>query len=296
MPMNDLSGYQRHIDACNPVVEETFVPWSVAGKVVGWLRPALAERIQQDEDLFEEQDGGLSMCASLNTFEARSDALHRLAQRLAEEGNIGPLMGELYPVTPDARAEAVCAIDRSAGAYFGIRAFGQHLNAYVRRGSEIWMWIGRRAMDRLVFPGHLDNMVAGGLPYQASLQENLLKEAWEEAALPAVLARKSRSVSVVTYNRVAKRGYRPDVLYCYDLELSEGFQPQNTDGEVEEFMLLPIEEVARLVRETDEFKLNCNLVIIDFLIRHGYIEPHHPGYLELSLGLRRPLAAPSARL
>lgn len=35
-------------------------------------------------------------------------------------------------------------------------------------------------------------------------------------------------------------------------------------------MRLPISEVARLVRETTDFKTNCNLVIIDFLIRHGY--------------------------
>jgi len=94
-------------------------------------------------------------------------------------------------------------------------------------------------------------------------------------------------VGVVSYNRVARRGYRPDVLYCYDLELSADFEPRNTDGEVESFSLLPLEEVARLVRETDEFKLNCNLVIIDFLIRHGFLRPDEPEYLQLNLGLRR---------
>ena len=33
------------------------------------------------------------------------------------------------------------------------------------------------------------------------------------------------------------------------------------------------------------FKLNCNLVIIDFLIRHGYISPEHEDYLFLVNGL-----------
>ena len=46
--------------------------------------------------------------------------------------------------------------------------------------------------------------------------------------------------------------------------------PAPADGEVEEFKLLHILEVAKLVRETTDFKTNCNLVIIDFLMRHGY--------------------------
>ena len=290
--MADLTGYWRHINACNPTVDEHFVPWSISGRVVGWVRPWLADRLRQERGCFVASASGLAMHPALNGFGERSEALAGIASRLADEGLITPLMGELYPVTPGGRTEALAAIDRAAGAFFGIRAFGQHLNAYVRRGNELLMWVGRRARDRLVFPGHLDNMVAGGLPSDISLQENLVKEAWEEASLPAELAEKSRAVSVVTYNRVAKRGYRPDVLYCYDLELSEQFEPRNTDGEVEAFMLLPIEEIARLVRETDEFKLNCNLVIMDFLLRYGYIGPEDQGYLDLALGLRQPLRAP----
>lgn len=38
------------------------------------------------------------------------------------------------------------------------------------------------------------------------------------------------------------------------------------DGEVDEFMLRPIEEVAHLVSESTDFKPNCALVIIDFLV------------------------------
>lgn len=104
--------------------------------------------------------------------------------------------------------------------------------------------------------------------------------------MPAELAARARPVSVVNYNAVSARGLKPDVLYCYDLELPADFAPVNTDGEVEEFQLLPIDEVARLVRDTDEFKPNCNLVIADFLVRHGQISPQQPGYLDLLTGLR----------
>ena len=58
------------------------------------------------------------------------------------------------------------------------------------------------------------------------------------------------------------------------------------DGEVESFRRLPVADVAALVADTDEYKDNCNLVIIDFLMRHGHIVPEQPGYLALLAGLR----------
>lgn len=63
--------------------------------------------------------------------------------------------------------------------------------------------------------------------------------------------------------------------------------PHNADGEIAAFELMPVEAVLARVRDTEDFKLNCNLVIIDFLIRHGIIGPDEPDYLELVAGLHR---------
>ncbi|MED6310149.1 MAG: hypothetical protein VX624_09650 [Pseudomonadota bacterium] len=64
------------------------------------------------------------------------------------------------------------------------------------------------------------------------------------------------------------------------------FEPVAADGEVDEFMLWPIEQVAAKVRDTFAFKFNCNLVIIDFLIRHGILDPDsEPDYTDLCRGL-----------
>jgi hypothetical protein len=60
-------------------------------------------------------------------------------------------------------------------------------------------------------------------------------------------------------------------------------------------MLLPIAEVMAIVHDSDQFKLNCNLVIVDFLIRHGLIGPEHEEYLALSSGLRQPPGPPKSR-
>ena len=63
--------------------------------------------------------------------------------------------------------------------------------------------------------------------------------------------------------------------------MPSSFVPENTDGEVDEFMLMSIEEFAELTNNTDEFKDNCNLVNIDLLIRLGVINSTHPDYNEI---------------
>lgn len=285
-----MQAYYRHILACNPPLDEVFLPWRVDRELVGWVRPAFAAQLQDFDGVFEFAADELRLAAGLQGFDRRSASLSAVAQELAGRGVTPPYMNEPYAVTPAGRDAAVCVVDRAAAAHFGVRSFGQHLNGFVRKADgSLHMWLGRRARDRLLFPGALDNMVAGGLPHSLSLEENLVKECAEEAGVPEALARRAVPVSVVSYSRVAERGLRRDALYCYDLELPEDFEPRNTDGEVESFVRLPIEDVAQIVRDTDDFKLNCNLVIIDFLVRHGVIDPDTPGYLDLVLGLRQPL-------
>lgn len=281
--------YLRHIHACNTPVTEPFLPWYLNGDLVGWLRPAFARHLAAYPKVFRMDAGAVHLHPGLTDFAVRSAALAIVAGELAARGVVPRLMDEPYPVTAGGRDQAQCMVDRAVAPFFGVRSFGQHLNGFVRRDGAILMWLGRRARDRLVFPGALDNMVAGGLPHGIALLDNLVKECHEEAGIPAQLARGAQAVGALSYNRVSERGFRPDVLYCYDLELPGDFAPCNTDGEVEEFLLLPLDEVARIVRETDEFKLNCNLVVIDFLIRHGRIGPDAPDYLDLVIGLRRPL-------
>jgi hypothetical protein len=63
--------------------------------------------------------------------------------------------------------------------------------------------------------------------------------------------------------------------------------PRNVDGEVEGFELWPLDRVAAAVRDTDDFKFNVPLVIMDFLVRHGRLRPEDPDYVAIVAGLRR---------
>lgn len=281
-----MCGYLRHIHALNPPITEPLMPWTVAGKTVGWLRPAFVERLLEWPKVFRLDGDEVALNRRLEDFRSRTEALGEVITDLSADGALAPAVDEPYPVTPAGREAALAVVDRAAAAAFGVRAFGQHLNGYVRDGDRWSMWLGRRARDRRIFPGALDQMVAGGLPYGVGLDQNLVKECHEEAGMPPELARQAKPVGAVTYNRMTDKGFRPDVLYCYDLELSPDFRPQNTDGEVEEFLLLPLPQISRIVRESDDFKLNCNLVVIDFLVRHGYLGPDAPEYLDIVQGMR----------
>lgn len=280
--------YLDHIRACNNAKPETMLPFAVAGTEVGRVRPAVAEAAARHDKVFRLDAGGLSLDPHLDAYDARTQAVDGVLRDLGDQGLLLPWRGERYPVVAAWGAEPFLEMERAAVPAFGVRAFGVHVNGYVRReGGGIDMWIGRRGADRAVCPGMLDNMVAGGQPVGLSLAQNVIKEAGEEASVPPALAATAHAVGAVSYVMEADEGLKPDTMFCYDMELPDDFTPVNADGEIAEFYRYPAEEVARIVDTTFEFKFNCNLVIIDFLIRHGVIPPEHPDYMALLSGLRR---------
>lgn len=281
--------FLAQIEECNRWATGDFIPFIVEGEQLGMARREFAEALDGLSDLgdaFLLDQFALHWVSAPSGFSARTEAMQRLCDELIASGLISHRHGEQYPVTPGRREDARFLIDRACAPYFGVRAFGQHLNGFVRRPDGLWMWIARRAADRRVYPNRLDNMVAGGLPWGISLAENVRKECAEEAGMPEHLADRAVPVGAITYCRASKRGLKPDVMYCYDLELPADFEPQCQDGEVAGFELMPIDRVVEIVDNTDAFKLNCNLVIIDFLVRHGVLTPEHPDYLEIVQRLR----------
>jgi isopentenyldiphosphate isomerase len=272
--------YMDHIHTCNDHDLTKFVPFvSKEGKQIGWVRKDHLSLLKTYPQALQVLDGVVQLVAP--------DAMEEVTRSLHEKGVLEHWRNEPYVVNTKYGERSEFVIERCAVPFFGIRAYGVHINGYVRSGDGLKMWIGRRANDRAICPGMLDNMVAGGQPAGLSLMENIIKECAEEANVLEELARTAQSVGLITYTMETDKGIKPDVMFCYDLQVPEGFVPENTDGEVESFELMPIEEVAEIVRDSSEFKFNCNLVIIDFLIRHGVINPDtEPEYEAMVRGLR----------
>ena len=265
--------YLDRVRACQIFDPTAYRPFRVDGRAVGRVPHAFAERLAEFPDVFRVSAEAVELAPELAGPGTRTTAVEAVLRSLAPEGWFRGWRDEPYPVALRFGAAPLLLLERATVPRFGVRGYGLHVNGFVRDGAAIAMWIGTRAADRRVDPGKLDQLVAGGQPAGLSLAENLRKEAAEEAALGEELAARARAASVITYRTERPEGLREDVVFVYDLELPADFRPRNTDGEIARFELMPLDEVAAIVRETDAFKFNCSLVVIDFLLRHGRLDP-----------------------
>jgi hypothetical protein len=176
---------------------------------------------------------------------------------------------ERYSVAAEFDSEPFLTVERAAAPFFGIRTRGAHLTGFVGSGESCHMWISRRAASKPVEPLMLDNLVGGGVGVGFLPRQTILKECDEEAGIPLALAQGAQQRSALLTLHEMPNGVHWEILYAFDLELGPEFKPENRDGEVAEFHLLPVSEVRRLVSETTEFTSDAALVILDFLLRHN---------------------------
>ncbi len=250
-----------------------------------------------DEQIFADLPSDLFI---LNHHNKRVDMTFEITQRLDFEQRLEDFFrsyfvkkglsgwrDEKHAVRKNFADETLFLLERAALSFLGLTGYGVHINGYVRKGDKLLMWVAKRSSTKPTSPGKLDQIAAGGQPYNISVWENVIKECEEEASIPRNLAIKAKPVSCLTYFYDMDIGMRPDVIFNYDLRLPEDFIPHVNDDEVESFQLYPIEELLTLISEQSVFKLNSAVVIIDFAIRHGIITPEHTDYLALQEGMHQ---------
>ena len=277
-----------HIQACNNADLSQFRPLMVGDCRLGWVERRFAGRLKDWPGVFVVDADQVILSSDLADFESRSSAMDGVLRALAAQGEITGWRAENYPVMSNWGEPPILQMERAACPRFGIRSWGVHMNGYVRRGDALFLWVATRASDKPTFPGMLDNMVAGGQPIGITPRDNMIKECGEEAGIPASIASGVMPVGALSYCHQSKATLKPDQIFCYDLELPQDFTPVNQDGEIDRFELWPIEDVVSQVRNSFDFKFNCNLVILDFLMRHSVLTPENePDYMAISQGLHR---------
>jgi 8-oxo-dGTP pyrophosphatase MutT (NUDIX family) len=259
----------RHIEACrNAVLPGARLPFRIGADQVGWVKPKLAEALAGFAEMRADH-------AAVVLDPARAARLPAIARVLTERGCFR-FRGEAFDVRAAPDGPVLTTLDRGSLPAFGVLAEGVHLNGLVQRPDGPWLWVGRRAAHKLLDPGKLDHIVAGGVPAGMTAAATLVKEAAEEAAIAPASAARAALVARIGYVMERPEGLRRDLLSCYDLWLPEAFVPRPADGEVAAFELWPLPRVLEAVAETDDFKFNVNLVLIDLFLRTGLIDPDGP--------------------
>ncbi|MGA7261101.1 MAG: DUF4743 domain-containing protein [Stellaceae bacterium] len=280
--------FRDHILSCNNYDPARVVPLFAGKDRVGLLRRDNAAALRRFPDVFAVTDDRVSLIAS-GDVAAVSRAVDDVVDALVAEKRVPKWRNETFDVAPRWSAPALFRLDRGAVPFFGTRAYGVHLNGYVRERGTLHLWVGRRSPDKRVAPDKLDNIVAGGIGNGHGLRETLLKEGEEEASMPQSLTSHAVPTGAVSYRMETELGIRDDVLFVFDLEMPADFVPKNQDGEIAHFELMPASAVVDRIRTSDDFKFNVNLVILDFALRHGVVGPDDPEYLDVATGLHRPL-------
>jgi len=279
--------YMDRIRACAQFEPDRYIPFLVGDASLGGISRDFVPHLEPFSDTFTVNRNAISLAGRLNTYEMRTAAMAVVLGELNQQGLVPGWRNEPYPAGVSFTTPALFEMERAAVPLFGVKGYGVHMNGYVRDGEQTKIWVGKRSLTKPTGPGKLDQIVAGGQPAGMSLRDNLIKECAEEADIPTALATKAVPVGTISYVTSRAEGLRDDILFNFDLQLPNDFTPVNTDGEVDEFYLWSIEKVCETIRETDNFKFNAALVVIDFLVRHGHIEADHPDYADIVAGLHR---------
>ncbi|KZT26170.1 hypothetical protein NEOLEDRAFT_274168 [Neolentinus lepideus HHB14362 ss-1] len=301
---------------------DALVPWrldsSAGSPVIGLLRPEIVKKLLEETSnawhAIWTNEGqklvAMSFASETSTPVQRTDVMKELCERWRDEGFLSDVIGkskwrnEMYPVYANpfgaqyvkdeekGTENYVFEMERSACALFGVVTYGVHMTVYEEdEEGSIKIWVPTRAKTKPTWPGYLDNTVAGGIPSGLSAWTAIVKESMEEASIdPAIVQTHAKAVGAISYFFATKAGWlQPEIEFVYDLRIPssiaypdrEKFRPKPLDGEVEAFELLPLDEVLKRMR-LGLFKANCAVVIIDFLIRKGFITPdNEPNYMEI---------------
>lgn len=224
------------------------LPLWVAGVRVGRVAPDFAKAVvRAGASLFSLQAAGLVADPDI-----RGAALSRhwaeVLSRLRTEGWFSAWRDELYALRAPEVEAPLCVLERGVFRRFGLRSEAVHLNALRADGR---MWIARRSAHKAVDPGRLDNLVGGGIAAGETAAEALLREAAEEAGIPAERIAAAPAIATLHACRPEDDGVHDEVLHVHALMLPDDFTPENRDGEVAAFSPMTAAEVCSHILADD---------------------------------------------
>jgi 8-oxo-dGTP pyrophosphatase MutT (NUDIX family) len=235
----------------------------IQGTRVGDVQPEVARFLAEKADSFSLSDQKLTLTCGTLDFAACSKLLAHAAERLRAAGMISGWRDEVLSVGNPPLA----VVERAACRPLGITTEAVHLNAYVTADTLL---VSRRAAHKQIDPGLWDNLVGGMVPAGETLEQALVREAWEEAGLQLDRVRLERGRSFQV-RRSVPEGLQSEIIYTYDALLPPDLQLKNRDGEVDAIDARKVEDIVAAI-ERDEFTLESALVTLESVTRRSDLE------------------------
>jgi 8-oxo-dGTP pyrophosphatase MutT (NUDIX family) len=268
-----LAAIERRLSRVLASPSRSLTRFEVDGAVAGHITPERVERLRRFRDVFRIDDA-VRFAPELRSVAERTAALEPVTTQLAREGALTAWRDEPYAVAPAFGESPWFVIERAAARYFGVHTYAAHVNGLVREGDAILMWLARRSATKSIDPGMLDNLIGGGIAADATTAHTVIKEAWEEAGIPAAVASTAKPHGSVTIFREQPDGIQHETMFVHDLWLAPDFAPANQDGEAVDHRRVPLHDAARLIAVEsgpDTVTADASLVILDCLVRHGAV-------------------------
>src|SRR5262245_24279903 len=140
-PLKVQMSLADRIRACQTCDMAKFLPWSIDGHRMGWVRRDVAKKLRDFPTVFAVKGEAIQLMPHLQSFDHRSAALGEVAKALSEAGVFSGWREEAFAIGPAFDAPPLAQLERSAIPVFGVQAYGVHMNGFVRttKGLQIWV-------------------------------------------------------------------------------------------------------------------------------------------------------------
>jgi isopentenyldiphosphate isomerase len=162
-------------------------------------------------------------------------------------------------------AHEIFQLERAAFRVLGMISTAVHVNGFTEDGL---IWLARRSDSKLVDPGLLDNMTAGGISALETVQSSVHRELWEEAGIVSHQLKNLFPVGFIELRRsLPPYEIHHEKIYTFDMLIEDHWTPANQDGEVQNFQKYSIEEVIEFILD-EKMTHDAAVVTADFILRN----------------------------
>lgn len=277
----------RHVDLTH------FVPIYVEHEQIGWTKTDFAKLLGQFDFAWIFSQDRLTLNPNLVGFEQISQTIHDVFLEISAQGHFPVLPDysaiggdDWLPVGQERWTNPLLRVHRFYSTCLGIRRESVMLHAY----EEDKMWLAVRGAGVEDDVGRYDMVASGCMVMGQTVQEALLHEGEEECGLSQKYMTDVKSGAELHTMYHTSAGFILDeIFHVFDMNTQNGFQPKVVSSrEVSHFELLPISEVIELVEKSNRIKPQIAYILVDFLIRHGYLKSDTPSYTKIIDELSNP--------